>query len=460
MTDEGVDRIPPNDLEAERAVLGSMLIDADAVTVCGEMLTARDFYPLKHRIAFDAIMALADRHEAVDMLTVRHELQERGNLEKFGDASALLDLSNCVPSAAHVEEYANVVKQYAVRRAMVRMGTRLVHSGFRSDEETPALLADAERELFSLSESNGPHEPKPVRNIIGQALQELEEMTQNPDRNIWGAPTDYPDLDNVVGGCRDGEIIVIGGRPGAGKTSLAVNIALRFALRGDPVAIFSLEMSEMELTRRMLSIQSRVVFQKQDGLYLSDEEWQNVLAAGDEMAGTNIFIDDSSALKLRTLKTRARRLAHAQGVKLLIVDYLQLVQGTRGENRQQDVAEISRDLKALAGEIGAPILALSQLNREASKERRHPSMADLRESGAIEQDADVILLLSPEDDTDPNADTTTTRVNVAKNRNGRTGRVHLTFRRDRMRFESCAFGSETNCDGPEMPHGGMPAGDN
>jgi replicative DNA helicase len=446
-----LDRIPPQNPDAERGVLGAMLLDPDAANAAAEILTAEDFYPRRHRIIYEAILELSDAGRPTDVLVCEEALRLAGRLEESGGAEYLRDLLAAVPSAANAEYYAQLVKESAVKRHLIQTCTRVIQQAYDGSAAPVDLLDEAERGIFAISEAHAQRDYAPVKAVIQKVLDSLERL-HGQENALTGMATDYSDLDRLTGGFRDGELIVLGGRPSCGKTTLALNIALRAALKGLPVGVFSLEMTHEQLVRNMLSMQSRVSFHKEDGLYLQDEEWARVMEEAGELAKSPVFVDDSDHLPVQVLRARARRLKHTEKIRLVIVDYLQLVRGpAKAENRQQEIAEISRSLKGLAKELSCPVLALSQLSRDVEKTGRRPSMADLRESGAIEQDADVILLLSREESAEEAAESGSADVagqsvlmhlDVAKNRNGRCGPVKLQFQMDKLRFESVLFGAD------------------
>ena len=455
-----IDQIPPQNLEAERAVLGAMLMDADAANIAAEILEARDFYPQRHQLLFESITRLteSDRVVELDILLVRDALGKENKLEAIGGSEYLLDLANSVPSAAHVEHYAELIKDDAGRRHLIQALSQVLQQAFQGADGYETLLGRAEEALFEASSANVRRDFATSKDVIQKVLDSVEKLL-GEGSTFTGLTTDFYDLDNITGGLRRGELIVLGGRPSCGKTTLALNVALHAALKGLPVGIFSLEMKHEGLLRDLLSMESRVSFHKEDGLYLRDEEMQRIMEKVGPLTDAPIFVDETGSLPIAVLRARARRLRRQHKAALFIVDYLQLVTAERRRdgNREQEIAFISRNLKAMAKELDCPVLALSQLNREAQKVARRPNMADLRESGAIEQDADIILLLSRENPDDEQEGTSEPgmpelrgtetgqvrmHLDVAKNRNGPTRAVSLQFHMNHLRFESLRFGTE------------------
>jgi replicative DNA helicase len=435
-------RTPPHSVEAEQAVLGGLMLDTNAWDAVADIVVAADFYRRDHRLIFEAITEVAEIRGSIDAVTVSEFLERKGRLEEIGGLSYLGTIARDTPSAANVRAYAEIIRERSILRQLVAAGGEIAAAATDSRGRPAREIVDeAERRVFEIAErgSRGRSGFVAVRDILPQTIDRLDLLHQSPGE-IRGVPTGFTQLDRKTTGLQAGDLVVIAGRPSMGKSTLAVNIAENAAIaKGLPVAIFSMEMSAEQLTLRMISSLGRVNQTHLRTGNFSEEDWSRIQGAMAQLTGAPLYIDESPALTPTELRARARRLKRERGLGLIVVDYLQLMQvsGTK-ENRATEISEISRSLKALAKELQVPVVALSQLNRAVEQRTdKKPVMSDLRESGAIEQDSDVILLIYREEVYDPN---TTRRgiadIIIAKQRNGPIGEIQLTFLGEYTRFEN------------------------
>ncbi|HVM50932.1 MAG TPA: replicative DNA helicase [Candidatus Acidoferrum sp.] len=447
-----VDRLPPHSPEAEQGVLGCILLSPnDCMNECVEKFKSGEevFYDLRHQTIFSTLTAMYERREAIDIITLQQRLKDRQLLEEVGGIAYIGALPDAVPSAANLRYYLEIVQEKHLLRQMIRTCTDVVGRVYQHEGEVEALLDEVERDILRISESRVQSQTAAMRELVNRAINTIEKFHEGQGQ-LTGVGTGFPDLDKMTTGLHGGEMIVIAARPSMGKTSLAMNIAEHVALEQRlPVGVFSLEMSADSLVLRMLCSRSRVNLRSVREGFLAERDFPKLTNAAGKLAGAPLFIDDSSGLSILQLRAKARRMYQQHHIKLFVVDYLQLMHSTarRAENRQQEIADISSGIKALAKELDVPVVVLSQLNREIEREKgRPPRLSDLRESGAIEQDADVVgLLYKPKaggDDEDGGgvAEEEAVSVNLllAKQRNGPTGDVELTFLRPYTRFESKA----------------------
>lgn len=423
------ERVPPQNTEAEQAVLGSLLLQPEALDAVSEILAGEDFYRDAHRLIYQGILDLAAKGEPPDLVTVSELLQERGQLERAGGAAYLASLANAVPTAANASYYARIVAEKALLRSLIRVGTRIAQEGYEGGREPSELLEEAEQAILEVSRRQRREGVHHVKDLLMQTFDHLEQLAQNRD-GVTGVPT-FHDLDKLLGGLHPADLIICAARPAMGKTSFCLNIAQNVAVRhGIPVLVFSLEMSREQVVQRLLSAQARVDQYRLRTGSLSGEDWEKLARAVGPLSEAPLYIDDTPGIPVLELRAKARRLKSERGLGLVVVDYLQLMQpGRRVENRQQEIADISRSLKALARELNIPVLALSQLSRavEQSHDRR-PSLSHLRESGALEQDSDCVLFIHRPDYYDPESEKRgIAEIIVAKHRNGPTGSVELAF---------------------------------
>ena len=430
--DTSITHLPPHDLEAEQSVLGAMLVNPNAITAVAESLVAEDFYRDSHRLIFKAIVTLYGRSEEVDVVTLAAQLEREGVLERVGGRELVHTLAEFVPAAANAVYYAGIVREQSVLRAFIRVGNEIAELGYQHQGTTAELLDRCEQKVFAIQQQRRVAEFQHVKQVLTANFERLERIQ---DEGVAGLSTGFDGIDDHTGGFQKTNLIVLAARPGVGKTSLALNIAHNVAVEhGHAVAIFSLEMSALELGERLMCTQARVSSHKLRTGTLSGDEYAKLVQAAGKLEKADIFIDDSSDLNLFELRAKARRLSARHPISLVVVDYLQLMAGdSRAESRQQEVANISRSLKQLARELDVPIIAVSQLNRSPeARADREPQLADLRESGAIEQDADLVLFLY-EDPSDA-ASKGVIKLKIAKNRHGRVGTVRLAFNKDYTRF--------------------------
>jgi len=435
-------RTPPHSVEAEQAVLGGLMIDANAWDAVADIVAASDFYRRDHRLIFEAIAEVAEIRGACDVVTISEHLESKGRLEEVGGLHYLGSIARDTPSAANVRAYSEIIRERSILRQLVAAGGEIAAAATDSRGRPAGELVDeAERRVFEIAErgSRGRSGFRAVRDILPQTIDRLDTLHQSPGE-IRGVPTGFTLLDRKTAGLQPGDLVVIAGRPSMGKSTLAVNIAESAAIaKGVAAGIFTMEMSAEQVTLRMISSLGRVNASHLRSGNFSDEDWSRIQGAMSQLSSAPIYLDESPALTPTELRARARRLKRERDLGLIIVDYLQLMQvpGTK-ENRATEISEISRSLKALAKELSVPVIAISQLNRAVEQRTdKKPVMSDLRESGAIEQDADLILLIYREEAYDPN---TTRRgiadIIIAKQRNGPTGEVQLTFLGEYTRFEN------------------------
>ncbi|MGE0029944.1 MAG: replicative DNA helicase [Steroidobacteraceae bacterium] len=435
-------RTPPHSVEAEQAVLGGLMLDANAWDAVADIVTAGDFYRRDHRLIFEAIAEVAETRGSCDAVTVSEYLERKGRLEEIGGLAYLGTIARDTPSASNVRAYAEIIRERSILRQLVAAGGEIAAAATDSRGRPASELVDeAERRVFEIAErgSRGKSGFIAIRDVLPQTIDRLDLLHQTPGE-IRGVPSGFTQLDKKTTGFQAGDLVVIAGRPSMGKTTLAVNIAENAAIaKGVPAAIFSMEMSAEQLTLRLISSLGRVNQSHLRTGNFSEEDWSRIQGAMAQLSNAPLYVDETPALTPTEVRARARRLKRERGLGLIVVDYLQLMQvsGTK-ENRATEISEISRSLKALAKELQVPVIALSQLNRAVEQRTdKKPVMSDLRESGAIEQDSDVILLIYREEVYDPN---TTRRgvadIIIAKQRNGPVGEIQLTFLGEYTRFEN------------------------
>jgi replicative DNA helicase len=420
---------PPHSIDAEFSVLGSLLIDRDAIIRVASFLKTDDFYRSGNGHIYQAILDLYNRREPPDFVTVVDELERRGLLENVGGISYLTELINSVPTAVHVEYYGRIVERTSTLRRLIHAGTEIANIGFDSGMDVEDALDRAEQHLFSVSQRRTARDFVSIGQVLENYFDKLDFIQQHRGE-VMGVPSGFADIDKLTGGLQRSDLIILAARPSIGKTSLQLGFAHNAAVRaGKTVAIFSLEMSAEQLVQRLLSMETGVDSQRLRMGYIDDAEWEQISRAFGRLAEANIFIDDTPGISVMELRSKARRLMAEHGLDFVIVDYLQLMQGRRSENRVQEISDISRGLKGLARELDVPVLALSQLSRAVeARSDHHPMLSDLRESGSIEQDADIVMFIYREDAYDPDTDKKgIAEIIVAKHRNGPTDTVHLRF---------------------------------
>lgn len=431
-------KVPPHDLEAERSVLGSILIDSEAMSLVAEFLRPDYFYLPEHRIIFSCMMSLYERQKPIDIITLQDELKKTDSLKKIGGKAYLADLINTVPTSANVEQYGMIVKQHFIRRSLIDLSSRMVEKAFNDKTDVGNLLDEAESLIFSLSQTNVQKDFVELKDILSESFERLEEFMKK-GTNLRGISTGFSKLDNKLAGLQDSNLIILAARPGIGKTTFVLNVALNAALKEKvPVGFFSLEMSKEELVDRLLVGMADIDAWRLKTGRLSDEDYKRLVEAMGVLSELPIFIDDTPGLSIVEMRTRARKLKSEKNLKLLIVDYLQLANAGRFfESRVNEVSAVSQGLKNLARELKIPVLAISQLSRAVEQRgEKKPQLSDLRESGSIEQDADVVMFLYQEEESEDLLDQNKKLIKllIAKHRNGPTGELDLIFRGDRVRF--------------------------
>ena len=440
------ERVPPQNIEAEQAVLGAMLIDKEAIAKATEVLSADDFYREAHRVIFSAMLELYNKNEAVDMVTVTEILKRDNKLEDIGGIAYITSLANVVLTAANVKYHAEIVAEKSVLRQLVRVSTEIAAMGYEANEDVGTLLDTAESRILEISNRKKKNDFTAINDILMDSVQSIESLLQNKG-GLTGLPAGFADLDKLTSGLHPSDFIILAARPSMGKTALALNIVQNVALRahkvigGEPrsVAFFSLEMSKEQLVNRMLCAEAGIDSQRLRVGEMRDEDWTHLWDACDTMSRAKIYIDDTAGITAMDKRSSARRLKAEHGLDLIVVDYLQLMQGSGKRNnsgdRQQEVSEISRSLKALARELDVPVLALSQLSRSVeSRQVKRPMLSDLRESGSLEQDADIVAFLYREDYYNPETENKHTELIIAKHRNGPVDTVNLFFQKQFTKF--------------------------
>jgi len=434
-------KVPPQNLEAEMAVLGSMLLAEEAIMVAVEILDKGAFYDSKHQKIYEVILELFNQEKAVDVITVCDELKRRGSLNDIGGASYIAELANSVPTAANVAHYAKIVREKSILRELISRGTQIVSEATESEGNIDEIIDHAERLIYEISERRVSGGFTPIKTIVHDTIEKIDALYQRKE-HVTGISTGFIQFDRQTAGLQPSDLIVVAGRPSMGKSAFAISIADYVGVEKKiPLCIFSLEMSREQLVQRQLCAHARVDAHHVRTGYLSTSDWPKLTAAAGKLSQSAIFIDDTPAMSAIEIRAKARRLKLHHDIKLIIVDYLQLMRGSgTSENRQQEISDISRSLKALARELNIPVIAISQLSRAVESRPGHkPQLSDLRESGAIEQDADVVVLLYREEYY--NTDTENkgiTEVNIAKQRNGPVGTIKLTFIKEYMKFENLA----------------------
>jgi replicative DNA helicase len=441
--DYSLHKVPPQNLEAEQSILGGILLDNQAINSVLEVLEINDFYSEAHRKIFAAIVDLGEKNEPTDLITLSNQLRDKNQIDDIGGVAYLASLVDNVPSAANISYYSKIVKEKAILRKLIGASTAILDKSYASTTDVENVLDDAEHAIFEISQNKIRPSFFPLKELIKDSFKTIETLYERKEL-VTGVPTGFDDVDKLTSGLQKSELIIVAGRPSMGKTAFAINIAQNAAIEiGVPVAIFSLEMSKEQLAIRMLSSEARVDSQRLRKGFLGETDWPKLTTAAGKLSDAPIFIDDSPAISVLEMKAKARRLKAENGLGLIVLDYLQLMRGRDSSlPREQEISEISRSLKALAKELNVPVVALSQLNRQVeTRTDKRPQMADLRESGAIEQDADVILFIYRDEvynKSEDNPEKGLAEIIIGKQRNGPTGKVKLTFLNDYTRFENRA----------------------
>lgn len=432
-----VDHLPPHNLDAEQSVLGALLSDRDAIIRVASFLRPNDFYRRAHSLIYEAIVSLYNRREPTDLVTLVDELSRQGLIEDVGSEDYLAELIAATPTTVHAEYYARIVTRTAVRRKLIDAGSEIVRIGFDDGTEVEDALDSAERILFDVSQRRGEREFRSMREILEEYFDRLDSLHQHKG-DVVGVPTGFIDLDKLTGGLQKSDLIIVAARPSVGKSALALSLGYHAAVQhNQTVGLFVLEMSGEQMVQRLLSMETGIDSHRLRMGFIDDSEWNSVVRAFGRLSEAPIYIDDTASVTMMDVRSKARRLAAEHGLDLIIVDYLQLMtSGRRSDNRVQEISEISRGLKQLARELDVPVVALAQLSRAVESRQSHvPMLSDLRESGSIEQDADVVMFIYREEIYDPDTERRgIADIIVAKHRNGPVGTVHLRFFDKTARF--------------------------
>jgi replicative DNA helicase len=438
MNDLYADRLPPQNIEAEQAVLGAIFLEPSSLTVASEVLIPEDFYRAAHQKIFNAMLKLNDEGKVVDLITVTEELAAAKLIEDTGGVSYLSELASSVPTAANIEYYARIVEEKSLLRRLIRTATEIASDGYSREDEVEALLSEAEKNILAVAQRKNAGSFHNIKDVLVRTYDNIEEM-HNRVGDITGISTGFAELDRMTAGFQRNDLIIVGARPSVGKTAFALNIAANVATKtNENVAIFSLEMGAEQLVMRMLCSEGNIDAQRLRTGSLTDDDWGKLTMAMGSLSNSGIFIDDTPGVRISDIRSKCRRLQQEHGLGMILIDYLQLIlgNGRSGENRQQEVSEISRSLKQLARELKIPVIALSQLSRGVEQRQdKRPMMSDIRESGSIEQDADIVAFLYRDDYYDKESENKNIiEIIIAKQRNGPTGTVSLAFVKEYNKF--------------------------
>jgi replicative DNA helicase len=442
-----IERVPPHNIEAEQAVLAAMLVDREAIARVMEALEPASFYRQAHGTIYESVIALYERGEPVDLITLRDELGSQAQLEEVGGYGYLVDLAGSIPTTAHAEFYAKIVQDKATLRALIRAGSEIVAAAFAEEEEVITILDTAERRILEVGQKRNAGVMTPIKDVIHDAFETIESRYQDKD-SLLGATTGFYDLDHMLSGFQPSDLLILAARPAMGKTSLALNFCRNVAVEtSKPVLMFSLEMSKEQLVQRLLCAEAAIDSHRLRTGYLAEQDWSKLTHAIGVLSEAPIFIDDTASISVNEARSKARRIMAEHGeLGLIMVDYLQLMTSgisSKGDNRTAEMGAISRGLKQLARELRVPVIALSQLSRAVeSRTDKRPMLSDLRESGSIEQDADIVMFIYRDEYYNPETDKkSTAEVIVAKHRNGPVGKVELYFEKNLTKFQSIASGT-------------------
>ena len=438
MSEPMMDRIPPHNQEAEQSVIGAIFLEPQALITAAEILQFEDFYRVAHQKIFQTMNRLSDQGKPIDVITVTEELASKKELEDVGGLSYLTEIANSVPTAANIAHYARIVEEKALLRRLIRVATNIVEDGFTREDEVEALLSEAEKKMMEVSNRKNAGDFRHIKDVLVQTYDNIE-LLHSRKGDITGVPTGFRDLDRITAGFQRNDLIIVAARPSVGKTAFALNVAQNVATKTEEnVAIFSLEMGAEQLVMRMLCAEGNIDAQVLRTGALTAEDWRKLTMAMGSLSNAGIFIDDTPGIRINEIRSKCRRLKQEYGLGMILIDYLQLIVGSGNgkENRQQEVSEISRSLKALARELQVPVIALSQLSRGVEQRQdKRPMMSDLRESGSIEQDADIVSFLYREDYYDKETENQNMiEIIIAKQRNGPTGTVTLAFVKEFNKF--------------------------
>lgn len=443
----------PHDSEAEKAVLGAVFLDPEAIIDASDVLQPDDFYEHANRIVFQAMLNISDREEVIDPVTLQDELKKNNQVDDIGGIAYVTELSMATPTAAHVTYYAKIVKRKAILRNLISTSQRIIQNAIEGSDNVTDILDDAESQIMGVSQDNASGGFKSIHDVLNTAMEEINSIPDDGNM-VTGLPSGFSELDKMTTGFHDDELIILAARPGVGKTAFALNVAQFVGLKTDKtVAMFSLEMGAEQLVQRMLASEGLIDSQHLRTGQLTDEEWRKLVVAAGSLDNTSIYIDDTPGIKMSEIRAKARRLAKEKGnLGLIVIDYLQLIEGPRSESRQQEVSAISRQLKKLAKELHIPVIALSQLSRSVEQRQdKRPVLSDIRESGSIEQDADIVAFLYRDDyyrderdeddegEVEAEEDNGEVEVIIEKNRSGTRGTVKLMFSKPYNRFSNLDY---------------------
>ncbi|CEO20334.1 replicative DNA helicase [Paraclostridium sordellii] len=438
---EDVGRIPPHSVESEQSILGSILLDKQAIITVTETIQPEDFYKEAHKIIYECMMKLNNKNEPIDLITLTEELKKQGHLEDIGGISYITSLSTIVPTTSNVKYYADIVKEKSVLRKLIKVSNDILNSGYDSSIKVEDLLEKAEKKIFDISQEKSSEDFQSINSVLMDTYDMIEKLYTNKE-DITGITTGFDDLNKKTNGLQRTDLILVAARPAMGKTAFSLNLVQNAALKGNAsVAVFSLEMSKEQLVQRMLSAQSHVELKKIKNGSLDENDWPRIIDAMSVLSNASIYIDDTPGIKISELRSKCRKLKIEKGLDLILIDYLQLMEGDGGnESRQQEISKISRSLKVIAKELNCPVVALSQLSRAPEQRSDHrPMLADLRESGAIEQDADIVMFLYRDEYYHPDSDRKNIgEIIIAKNRHGETGSVELVWLGEIQKFANKA----------------------
>ncbi|SES33886.1 replicative DNA helicase [Salisediminibacterium halotolerans] len=453
MMDQYADRTPPQNIEAEQAVLGAVFLDPQALITSSERLVPEDFYRAAHQRIFTAMIDLHEKNEPVDLVTLTAELEDKETLDEIGGVGYLTDLANFVPTAANAGYYSRIVEEKSLLRRLIRTATNIAAEGYAGGEDVDLILNEAEKKILEVAQKKDGGEFVEIKDVLLDAFDKIE-MLQYMDGEVTGIPTGFTELDRITAGFQRSDFIIVAARPSVGKTAFALNISQNIATKTEEnVAIFSLEMGSDQLVMRMLCAEGNIDAQKLRTGHLADEDWQKLTMAMGSLSKAGIYIDDTPGIKVKDVRSKCRKLKQERGLGMIMIDYLQLIAGDSrsGEGRQQEVSEISRELKGLARELDVPVIALSQLSRGVeSRQDKRPMMSDIRESGSIEQDADIVAFLYRDDYYDQETEQKDIiEIIISKQRNGPVGTVELAFVKQYNKFVDL----ERRFDDNDMPPG-------
>ena len=438
---EDIGRIPPHSVESEQAILGSILLDKDAIITVTETIQPEDFYKEAHKIIYECMLKLNSKNEPIDLITLTEELKKQDSLENIGGISYITSLSTIVPTTTNVKYYADIVKEKSVLRKLIKVSNDILNSGYDNSVKVEEILEQAEKKIFDISQEKSSEDFKSINSVLMDTYDMIEKLYTNKEE-ITGITTGFDDLNKKINGLQRTDLILVAARPAMGKTAFSLNLVQNAALKGNAsVAVFSLEMSKEQLVQRMLSAQSNVELKKIKTGNLDENDWPRIIDAMSVLSNANIYIDDTPGIKMSELRSKCRKLKIEKGLDFVLIDYLQLMEGEgNNENRQQEISKISRSLKIIAKELNCPVVALSQLSRAPEQRSDHrPMLSDLRESGSIEQDADIVMFLYRDEYYHPDSERKNIgEIIISKNRHGETGSVELVWLGEIQKFANKA----------------------